>query len=488
MRKILILGLDGLCYEWIFRMNMKFLSSIDTGMIYGIMRSYIPPITPMVWTSILTGVNPELHNIWYFHDEHTLKPICLHYDCKYPCLWHLLENLGIEGAWLWIPLTYPLSRALHNKLFFSGIPIPNNAKPSRIMSIKFYDFVRKYINLYDMKKLYSPHKLEYMSDNIVFRFRVIRALLNKEYPSIFAVIPETDLIWHVTDSISTAHDNVYTIVDEWLQEIVPLAINKGYEVFIVSDHGEADFTRYVVFINNILRRRGLIKFKTSLMNFLINSVIRTKSLNDLISITMNAIPWNLLFEITLPFRSAPKRSLSPREFLSYAMIGSSRYGYIKVKGRGIAQKILSEKVMKVIQEELGDIIENIYLIKELYPNALGREYDIIVKLKRDYLVSIGILPYDIDLLKTRGRYAHSLNGVFMWISKNVQERKYIGTLKPEDITASIVARLGFKPPHYFTGKPKVPFGEISEKLIKVSERLLLVHKVKYLRKKISSKA
>jgi len=469
-------------------MNMKFLRSVDAGLVYGIMRSYIPPITPMVWTSVLTGVSPEHHGIWYFHDELTLRPICLHYDCRYPCLWNLLESVGIEGAWLWIPLTYPLPTSLHNRIFFAGIPSPISAKLSKIVSIKFYDFARKYVGFYDLRKLCRPHKLKYMSANIAFRFKVIKALVDRGYPFIFAVIPETDLVWHVTDSVSVARDRVYLVVDEWLQEIISLALSKGYEIFIVSDHGEADFVKYIVFINNILRQRGFIKTRASLANSLVNSAIQLKPLKSLISTMINTVPWTFSFEITLPLRKAPKRGLAPGDFLSYAMIGSSRYGYIKVKGKGITQKILGEKVMKVIQEELGDIVKTICFVKELYPNAPSREYDIMVKLKQDYLVSIGILPYDIDLIKTKGRYTHSLNGVFIWISGDVQGRKYIGTLKPEDTTASIIARLGFKPPHYFTGKPKVPFAGISKKLMEVSGRLLLARKVKYVRKRIFSGA
>jgi len=485
MRKILILGLDGLCYEWLFRMNMKFLRRIDTKAYYGIMKSYIPPITPMAWTSILTGVSPEYHGIWYFHDESTLRPTCLHYDSKYPCLWHFLESLNIRGAWLWIPLTYPLPRAFYDKLFFAGIPLPTTAKLSKIMSIKLYNFIREHIGSYDMRKLCRPHRLVHMRDNITFRFKLIKALIVRNCPFIFAVIPETDLVWHATDSVSIAYDNVYVVVDKWLQELIPLAISKNYEVFIISDHGEADFTKYVVFINNILKRKGFIKSRTSLTHSLINSAIRVKPFKNLISIMTSIIPWTFLFEITLPLRKTPKNYLVPGTFLSYAMIGSSRYGYIKVKGKGIAQKALSERVMRSLQEELGDIVKTIYFVKDIYPNARNKEHDIIIELKKGYLVSIGILPYDIEILKTKVRYTHSLEGVFIWISREIEESRYVGVLKPEDITASIIARLGFKPPNYFTGKPKVPFTREPVRLMKTSG-LVLAQRAKYLRKRILS--
>lgn len=68
MAKTIVIGIDGACWEYIDPLlkecrlpNIRKL--MDHGS-YGILQSVLPPISPVAWSSILTGTNPGKHGVF----------------------------------------------------------------------------------------------------------------------------------------------------------------------------------------------------------------------------------------------------------------------------------------------------------------------------------------------------------------------------------------------------------------------------------------
>ena len=67
--KSIMLGLDGLSPQILSnalkKLELRNLRKIiENGQLHGLIS--IPPVTPIEWTSIATGVNPAKHGIWGF--------------------------------------------------------------------------------------------------------------------------------------------------------------------------------------------------------------------------------------------------------------------------------------------------------------------------------------------------------------------------------------------------------------------------------------
>jgi len=107
MPKVILIGLDGATWNEIKPLiaqgklpNFKYL--IDNGVV-GTLESIDPPYTPIVWTSIVTGKNPESHGVygctWTRHDVKTLT------------IWDIVEDYGKSiGIFNWC-VTWPPRQA-----------------------------------------------------------------------------------------------------------------------------------------------------------------------------------------------------------------------------------------------------------------------------------------------------------------------------------------------------------------------------------------
>lgn len=71
---------------------------------------------------------------------------------------------------------------------------------------------------------------------------LIRELSTKEYPFIALNFANCDLVGHSGDFVAVK--KAVEILDECLSKIVPLALKKGYDILLTSDHGNAEYMKY----------------------------------------------------------------------------------------------------------------------------------------------------------------------------------------------------------------------------------------------------
>lgn len=137
-KRIVILGLDGLDYgltsQWLEEGKLPNLARLKDQGSFHSLRSTIPPISPVAWSTFQTGVNPGKHNIFdfLFPDEQSYRPkissVEIHAAERGNCLsnwftplatsglrslrkstpfWNVLSQYGIFNCVIRVPISFP---------------------------------------------------------------------------------------------------------------------------------------------------------------------------------------------------------------------------------------------------------------------------------------------------------------------------------------------------------------------------------------------
>src|SRR3990172_13336252 len=112
--KMLIVGWDGATFDIIKPLVDKGkLPNIATLMrsgVWGRLDSTIPPLTPVAWTSMSTGVNPGKHGIYdamiYNQENHKVSFVNATLRKVKP-IWSILSERNKNVGVINVPMTYP---------------------------------------------------------------------------------------------------------------------------------------------------------------------------------------------------------------------------------------------------------------------------------------------------------------------------------------------------------------------------------------------
>ncbi len=114
--KVAVIGLDGMYWELLSKLCdsgfMPFLNSMLQKSVRAPLQSTVPPYTPSAWTSIASGVQPDVHGIFGFLHVTPLQEgfkvrLATSLDVCYPRLWEILSLLGMKSIVINAPLTHP---------------------------------------------------------------------------------------------------------------------------------------------------------------------------------------------------------------------------------------------------------------------------------------------------------------------------------------------------------------------------------------------
>jgi len=283
-KKILIIGLDGASWDVfddsLLKTCMPNLGRLkDTGA-WSVLRSTEPPITPVAWTTCLTGCEPRTHGVIgmleYSCREDALK-IVTSGRCSVPNLWQLLSEQGYSVVSLNVPWTYPCKAV--NGLLVAGfgspgpkaqITYPPGFKDELLARIPDYEIQGNWNKLreYPMEKLNENLKGAERS----FEQRVESAKLACEkvdWDVMMVHFQDTDTlshrIWPFIDSKTrdfypVERDRILTTfakLDGAIGQLLEMA-EKGSMIFVISDHGLCRKTLKVR-PNVLLRMWGYLK-------------------------------------------------------------------------------------------------------------------------------------------------------------------------------------------------------------------------------------
>ena len=144
VRRIVIVGLDGFDPAHYRRLaaegRLPNLGKLETDGAFSELLSSCPPISPVAWSSFMTGCNPGKHNIFDFlgRDTRTYLPelsstkIGATPGSKRPAIelrrkskpfWHVLGEHGVFSTILRVPITFPPEK--FSGLLLSGMCVPD---------------------------------------------------------------------------------------------------------------------------------------------------------------------------------------------------------------------------------------------------------------------------------------------------------------------------------------------------------------------------
>lgn len=270
MHKIIFIGLDGMPFGLMQRLVKEgIMPNLGRLMQQGAcvpMRSSLPPVSSVAWSSMITGVNPGSHGIFGFTD---LEPMSCKY--KFPILsdlraepfWGTINHKGIKTVVINVPATYPAPQV--DGLLISGFVVPDFERA--VYPKKLLPFLKEMNYRVDPDLELAKRNLNEFMDDLL---KVVEARINftqwawKEvsWDVFMIVFTETDRLHHflfdaVEDNKHPLHERamaLYRRIDAWLGEI----LNKcsGQERFIVmSDHGFCRLEQEV-HINVFLKEHG----------------------------------------------------------------------------------------------------------------------------------------------------------------------------------------------------------------------------------------
>lgn len=282
---VLVIGLDGATFDVLVpladRGVMPNLAHLMRRSAMSVLNSTCPTLTPVAWTSFLTGAGPETHGIFDFryldHNDGTLR---LNHAGRVSCRTLLDEVSRAAGdvVSLNLPMTYPAGSHLR------GMVVGGLDSPSRDAVLAPYpEFARRLEARgvdYDLRTIWrrkpadeAELKLGVRETCKAFQSRVAAAEIADEMHDWRLMIVQFQTLdslqhrlWHLLDvpgspepapQSSREVDRAMRALDDCIGQLLELALRRRAAVVVVSDHGFGPFREKIV-LPELLRRRGLL--------------------------------------------------------------------------------------------------------------------------------------------------------------------------------------------------------------------------------------
>ncbi len=270
--RVAVLGLDGVPFpllESLFDAGvMPRLAEVARAGSFVKMRTSLPAVSSVAWTSFMTGTNPGAHGIFGFTDLKAGE-IAVHLpsfdDVRQPALWNRLP--GRTSVVVNLPFTYP-ARPLEGVLVAGFVsPIFDRAiyPPSLIPWLKSKNYR---IDVDSVRGRQDPGFLiEDLFDTLNLRGQVMMDLMESNPWDLFVgVITGTDRLHHFffdafSDHAHRFHKDFldyYRRVDACIGTLVERLQGRA-RLIVLSDHG---FTalKSQVYLNHILSNLGYLSY------------------------------------------------------------------------------------------------------------------------------------------------------------------------------------------------------------------------------------
>ena len=268
-KKAVIIGLDGIPYSllesYLAQGIMPRLQEMAASGQLLPMRSTLPEVSSVAWSSFMTGKDPGEHGIFGFMelDRQTYEYCFPNFSSlKVRTFW---EELGLATVALNIPQTYP-ARPMNGVLVsgFVALDLEKAVYPRRIFEyLRGADYrldVRSQLAVKDPGAFFQD-----LFEVFEKRVAAIKYLYDNEPWQLFiAAITETDRLHHFFyDSAAGGpyHDvfiDFYGRIDAFLGEMFERAQRDRALFLTCSDHGFAPI-KTEVYVNRLLQDHGLLK-------------------------------------------------------------------------------------------------------------------------------------------------------------------------------------------------------------------------------------
>lgn len=272
MAKTIVIGIDGACWEYIDPLlkecrlpNIRKL--MDHGS-YGILQSVLPPISPVAWSSILTGTNPGKHGVfgWKKIDRKNSYIPVLSYDRKEIPFWQYINSAGKKVGIFNIPVNYPIQKI--DGYVLPGFEAPTN-KEDCVYPLNLYGEIKErygdFLNKLPLKLLSDFERLEEFGTESYFE----KYCFSEEMRTKLAldVSEDCDVVlfnYMITDHlnhqlkefefVNKAYDFVDKMIGRWLERFP----DDNY--ILMSDHGSTRI-KGIVNLNHLFFNKGYLRLR-----------------------------------------------------------------------------------------------------------------------------------------------------------------------------------------------------------------------------------
>ncbi|MFQ5794061.1 MAG: alkaline phosphatase family protein [Candidatus Bipolaricaulia bacterium] len=276
-KRLFLLGIDGVPYEFANRQieagNWPHFERLLGDGRWGEMRSSIPDVSSVAWSTVVTGVNPGKHAIYGFQDRkgHSYETFIPLADYrKAPALWDLLGQAGKRSVVINVPLTFPVNEI--NGVMIGGFltyDLSRGVHPRSLLSK--LEEIGYQVDV-------DSHKAQTDKDGLLKdlyltlekRLETILYLMQQENWDFFmAVIMGTDRINHfLFEEMETGHEvyapafvDYYRAVDEAIGRIADrLDLDDNTTFIVMSDHG-FQALHQEIHLNHWLKRNGWLAYR-----------------------------------------------------------------------------------------------------------------------------------------------------------------------------------------------------------------------------------
>lgn len=507
-KKVMCIGLDGATFDlirpWVSEGRLTNMGKIMQEGVWGELESVIPPISAPAWTSFMTGKNPGKHGIFGFKKEKqgTYEEIFVNRKLiKSETLWKGLSDNGKKVIIINVPLTYPPEEV--NGCIVSGMDTPSTKSPytyplqlkeeiNRVTRGKYK--IHMHFGGYLTNNKRKKQALEEILSAIDIRTYVAEHLMQK-YPWDFFMIKfdNPDQVQHYfwkdmggEESISgNAILKVYKHLDSILGKFMKY-LDEDTILVVVSDHGAGPVIGKRIYINEWLRRKGMLYTKDRFDGKRRNVRNRLKkllmqSLEKLLFRAGKVISHRLRDRLSIPLPAIKAKLFSFTHVNTDWTKTKAYFGgnlnaiYINVEGcrpdgivkpgeeyEQVREEIIRGLKSLVDPDDGQPVFEHVYKKEEVYHGSLLEEAPDILVIPRnfsDYTIGKEILNNDRKPViayhpSPKGiTGSHRFNGIFLAQGVSIRKGEQIKGARIIDIFPTIYHMFGFQIPADIDGNP-----------------------------------
>jgi len=484
MKKVIFMGLDGLSWnvlnELMENNELPNFKRLIQGASYGIMEAEEPLISPRIWTSMFTGKKPENHGIIDFYSKKG--------DLESSQIWDILHQKGFKlgiyrplGTWdalpvegFFIPCFLAFKKVAHPKKYTVIAELDQKAREDKEKGLSPGDMIKSFwkflklgfplkilvkiiLNSISLVLRRDPKKRLYAIKKIEFNIHSGFFLkLTKKFSPELSLLYENSCdslshrFWrdYVSGSTySSVLPKMYRKIDKYVGKVLKYAQKNDITLLVISDHG----------------------FKTIKGMKAQNKIISLKILELLDVLGLQNDAYGESLAETFVFRLKPNSEIDLERFKN--LVDS-----ISCEGKPLFSTELKDE----------------FLIVAINLSFDPGSTDLTVDLPDGNKISISqILDFNSENTGTHS----SKDGVFIITGPNIKAGQNIGTIRPYDITPTILAILNANIPSDMDGKvlnkifrkgPKVDYYNPKEKGVHGDKKALSEDEEEIIKKRLKT--
>ena len=483
MRRLFILGIDGASFDmlepWIAAGDLPGFGELMADGCQAILQSSIPPLSPVAWSSIASGVNPGKHGVYDFllkkHGGDNKRPLfsfARGSDRKTKAFWEILSEHGKSSIVVNMPCSFPPDPI--NGLMISGWDSARDrAKgfyPGELYNEIIEKFGAYYMGPFDLlSKSEMVHTNPDSNRKLHEAMLVITQLRRKallhlarehSWDTFFGVFTESDVVQHrfwrtlgSKDYTQSPIFQVYQEIDLFIQNLMK-DFGKDIDIMVVSDHG---FTSLLtgLDLNLYLEQHGFLKRRISPAGFLLFFLLKRMK-------TMRRRLKSLLSKSWVPDRlGAAKPRHMVIDFPNTRLFFEGTYPYFYASQPGRGEDALTElrEVLTSLQYQGETVFKDVLPANEAFWGPYVDELPEFIGILNDHFEAAGADAFMNQGSRNREVFCdhvwegnHTENGIFVFRGEDVQERQ-LDRLKVFDIAPTVLGYYDVAVPREMDGKP-----------------------------------